>query len=381
MVKNWLIVGAAFLLLAGSASAQVNSIGGATGNIAVDGITLDGNTMKLPNRLPSPILDRSINDGLHNRLNEACAGNSNCQITGDTLQLSSRNEQVWPGYVTYSGGWALGDTAGITFQWGGNTLTFSCDVGTTCGAGTDKVTIVSALMTQAMNSAAWKAAPFYTGGGNTNPLVLAPNSATFGYLTTYQVSKTLVVGSHPSSSTHGVVTVQAPLNYLDGPVGLLMYRNRPAGSDRMPRSNDYLGTAFAIHGPSTASPNGGIVYGRADVNIADPDTPTGNITFNTMCGGAGGAANGNGCLRMVLQQGLSMANPFDGSYVDHGSGSITVPGSGGIYIGNVGAMTATPNLNRWTINSSGDIAFSAPNLYNCTKGIKTDGNGVLSCLR
>ncbi len=149
----------------------------------------------------------------------------------------------------------------------------------------------------------------------------------------------------------------------------------------MPQMNDYV-ASIQFLGAATAAPEGGIAAASIDTFFTDPNIPQGRMEIGTMCG-LGGISPCN-ALRMVIEAGVSLTDRRDGSFNDHGHGTFTVPDDGGIYIGNTGAMTADNNgpggTHRWVINSSSGLAFSAPALLSCSRGIKTDGQGNLSCL-
>ena len=256
----------------------------------------------------------------------------NWQVRQDTFQMISFNDQIQPGSYGVTGTWQNGENAVITFRWSTGSATVGCTVGAVTGAyppcdlnqfgehGRGNNVIAQGLQYQIMLNANLVGAPIWSG----MQYQAIPNYPTaggygFGYLTTRRLYNGGVGWSVSSAlSTHpNQIVVNDPVNRLDGPTGLFLYRSRPPGSTEMPADYDYI-NGIQFLGATREASGGGIPLVRIDAFLRSVDDPVALLSINTWCPGGGGAANGNGCLRFSLAEGLSIGN----TGIDPGDGSL-----------------------------------------------------------
>jgi hypothetical protein len=310
-----------------------------------------------------PIIDRDV----------FIAGNYVARMTGDwqrnynTDNWISTNDQIQPGAFGVNGTWTAGDVATLTFNWnGGPGVAVSCKVNSNAGpepncntnatgsSGTGSNVVADGLAYQIFNNALLKAAPIYVHNDYAAIANINGHTGSNGYpfLTTrrlYHAGTGWTIsggGTHPTQ-----FVVDNPVNKLDGPIGVLNYRSRPSGSTEVPQNGDNVGTLQWL-GATNGFPAGGINIAQIDVMVPDVATPTGEMDIHTTC--AAGVTS-NGCLRLVIKQGLSTV-AADGSYNDNGQGTISTPAAMGYYVGSLKLLTVgTGYPTLWDGQGSGSI--------------------------
>ncbi len=321
------------------------------GNNSIVGVIESGTNIAGSNP-PALILDQSINNGNVQSGRHFATLDSNWQNEADTISLISHNAQMSP-TATYSsvgigGTWLNGDVAKITVTSAaisGGSVVLQCTVGSTCngawGGGTGTNIIAGYMNNQFNVNTLLTSAAIYADPNDVIANYPSAGFNGFGFLVDYQ--STLVALSNGSTTASGTMSLQnatAGAGLLDGPVGLLIYRQREIGSNRVPVAGDNIGVIQFL-GPTTAAPAGGIPMVEIQANNANPDTPLGVLNIYTQCSGGGGAANGNGCQRLIVRAGVSVPDS-GGTFHDNGQGTVTVESSGGFYVGATAGATCGP---------------------------------------
>jgi hypothetical protein len=310
-----------------------------------------------------PIIDRSAFP----------AGEAVARMVGNWQRSSytidnwiSTNDQIQPGNFGVNGTWSTGDVATLTFTWTGGAVALSCKVNSNAGpeancntndagsSGTGSNVVADGLAYQIVHNATAIAAPIYvhSNAGATANINGHTGYNGYPFLTTRRLYHAGVGWNISGSGTHPTFfVVDNPVNKLDGPIGVLHYRSRPAGSTEVPQNGDNVGTIQFL-GATNSFPAGGINVAQIDTMVSDVAGPIGEMDIHTTCA-AGVTANG--CLRTVTRQGFATA-AADGSFNDNGQGTISTPAAMGYYVGSLKLLTVgTGYPTLWDGQGSGSI--------------------------